>query len=150
LLALVASWRRADKLASDASAEAKRNGRPTERHIYDNRAAVFRLCADDLEKILGDRSLERSIEIATGVRMDPGDGGKQLCPHDGGTCHHSCTDSCFRMEIGAELTKPWPGFPVPGNRPVILNPLPDELGEDGFTPDELAAHEREREKDCSE
>jgi hypothetical protein len=28
------------------------------------------------------------------------------------------------------------------------NPLPDELGEDGFTPAELAAHERERKKDC--
>jgi hypothetical protein len=72
---------------------------------------------------------------------------KARCPHDGGTCHHSCTDSCFRMEVGAELTKPWDGFPVPGNRPVILNPLPDELGKDGFTPAELAAHEREEQGD---
>lgn len=68
------------------------------------------------------------------------------CPHDGGTCHHHCTDSCFRMEVGAELSKPWDGFPVPGKRPVILNPLPDEMGEDGFTLAELAAHERELRK----
>ena len=85
------------------------------------------------------------IEYDAGARVS-----KTRCPHDGGTCHHDCTDSCFRMEVGAELTKPWDGFPVPGNRPVILNPLPDELGKDGFTPAELAAHERERKKDCQE
>jgi protein gp37 len=29
------------------------------------------------------------------------------CPHDGGTCHHSCTESCFRQDVGGELSHNW-------------------------------------------
>ena len=39
---------------------------------------------------------------------------KQKCPHDGGTCHHECEGECFRYAIGASLSSPFPGYPLPG------------------------------------
>lgn len=39
---------------------------------------------------------------------------RRRCPHDGGTCHHSCApDECFRKERGMALTTPHEGYPLP-------------------------------------
>lgn len=38
---------------------------------------------------------------------------RRRCPHDGGTCHHSCApDECFREERGMALTTPHEGYPL--------------------------------------
>jgi hypothetical protein len=43
---------------------------------------------------------------------------RQLCPHDGGRCHHKCESECTRKQAGWSLTTPWEGFPVDGDAPV--------------------------------
>lgn len=42
----------------------------------------------------------------------------QRCPHDGGACHHTCANVCWRSLRGYSLTTPWPGFPVGGHEPI--------------------------------
>jgi hypothetical protein len=44
--------------------------------------------------------------------------GLQRCPHDGARCHHECATECLRQRVGAMLSVPWRGFPVPGSEPV--------------------------------
>ena len=54
--------------------------------------------------------------IAVGVSTmdDETKGDRQRCPHDGAECHHNCAEGkCFRKEVGAELSSPWPGYPLP-------------------------------------
>jgi hypothetical protein len=48
--------------------------------------------------------------------------GEKRCPHDGGKCHHVCSDEepCFRERGGMRLTKPYRGYPRPGHK---LEPL---------------------------
>ena len=70
----------------------------------------------DYADVLGLVWLEHREQRGLETRIGPRKG--KRCPHDGGTCHHHCTDTCFRMEVGASLTKPWPGFPVKGKAPV--------------------------------
>lgn len=62
LTELVAGWRRAEELARDSAEDAKRGFHRELVQIYDNRAFVYRHCADQLERILEDRSLE-STEV---------------------------------------------------------------------------------------
>lgn len=42
----------------------------------------------------------------------------QRCPHDGGSCHHFCLVTCFRIKNCGPLTKPYPGFPVACTHPI--------------------------------
>jgi hypothetical protein len=42
----------------------------------------------------------------------------QRCPHDGGTCHHRCPNTCWRKAHCEPLTSPWPGFPTQGDVPI--------------------------------
>ena len=48
---------------------------------------------------------------------------KQRCPHDGGTCHHTCgAEPCFREEGHMNLTTPHEGYPLEGH----IHPAADD------------------------
>jgi hypothetical protein len=54
LLEAVASWRRAAELADESSKAAYNKDQWEMANIYDNRAGVFRYCADELERVLSE------------------------------------------------------------------------------------------------